>query len=173
MSCYDEKQKCNSLKMTKWKRLTCVEPPTQFSVASTGKIWFSGASMIQFVKVSYKLKQTLCTSYLHAPHKPVKYISLPHVSTSNFCMWKCIVSWCKYYFTLYFSFLGRRQEITRLWSNHDKPGWVPILILKSSKLLSLLRKAAQNILSSVSHGGEKTTTTNDEKLKIVTKNIHL
>ena len=120
-----------------------------------------------------KLKQTLCTSYLHAPHKPVKYISLSHVSTSNFCMWKCIVSWCKYYFTLYFSFHGRRQEITRLWSNHDKPGWVPILILKSSKLLFLLRKAVQNILSSVSDGGKKTTTTNDEKLKIVTKNIHL
>ena len=39
------------------------------------------------------------------------------------------------------------QEITRLWSNHDKLGWVPILMLKSSKLLFLLRKAAQNILS--------------------------
>ena len=45
-----------------------------------------------------------------------------------------------------------RQEITRLWSNHDKLGWVPILMLKSNKLLFLLRKAAQNILSSVSHG---------------------
>ena len=37
----------------------------------------------------------------------------------------------------------KRQEITRLWSNHDKLGWVPILILKSSKLLFLLRKAAR------------------------------
>ena len=48
-----------------------------------------------------------------------------------------------------------RQEITRLWSNHDKLGWVPILMLKSSKLLFLLRKAAQNILSPVSHGKRK------------------
>ena len=48
-----------------------------------------------------------------------------------------------------------RQEITRRWSNHDKLGWVPILMLKSNKLLFLLRKAAQNILSSVSHGKKK------------------
>ena len=48
-----------------------------------------------------------------------------------------------------------RQEITRLWSNHNKLGWVPILMLKSSKLFFLLREAAQNILSLVSDGKKK------------------
>ena len=51
-----------------------------------------------------------------------------------------------------------KQEITRLWSNHDKLGYVPILMLKSSKLVFLLRKAVQNLLS---HCLTKKSTTTD------------
>ena len=39
-----------------------------------------------------------------------------------------------------------RQEITMLWSDHDKLGQLSVLILKSGKIVFLLRKAAQKIL---------------------------
>ena len=57
-----------------------------------------------------------------------------------------------------------RQDITRLWSNHDKLGYVPILMLKSSKLVFCSGKQRRTYFPPF-------LTENDDKLQII-KNTH-